>query len=183
MKKSPFYISPDYVATPMDLVVMVFGCLLMFGLGLMMWNELVEVPPVPKKMVLLSAYVTQPLTGSKSSAYLYFDVERVESDYKYSIEFPSREARLLGVRKHKKLWVAVDADTDNKFVWAVYDDEFRLMMSRQQIAQWAKGNNARGYIMMVYFCLAISYFVFYIIKYGIYNRSCQRKGFNDDREN
>ena len=182
MKKSPFYISPDYVATPMDLVVMVFGCLLMFGLGLMMWNELVEVPPVPKKMVLLSAYVTQPLTGSKSSAYLYFDVGRVESDYKYSIEFPSREARLLGVRKHKKLWVAVDADTDNKFVWAVYDDEFRLMMSRQQIARWARGNNIISYIMVAYSSLAVGYFVFHIIRYGIFNRYCHRKVFNEDRE-
>ena len=69
MKKSPFYIPPGYVATPMDLVVMVFCCLLMFGLGSMMWGARVEVPPVPKEVVLCSAYVTQPLSRSKSSVY------------------------------------------------------------------------------------------------------------------
>jgi len=183
MKKSPFYMPPGYVATRMDLVAMVFGCLLMFGIGFMMWNERVEVPPVPKKMVLRSAYVTQPLSGSKSSAYLYFNVERGESYYKYRIDFPSYEAELLDVRKHKKLWVAVDAGSDNEFVWAVYDDELLLMMSRQQITQWARVNNFRSYIMVAYSGLAIGYFVFFILRYGIFNRSCHRKVFNDDREN
>ncbi|KMN14995.1 hypothetical protein TU86_06805 [Pseudomonas weihenstephanensis] len=182
MKKSPFYIPPGYVATRMDLVVMVFYCLLMFGLGLMMWEARVEVPPVPKEVVLRSAYVTQPLSRSKSSVYLYFNVERGEGDYKYSIEFPSYESNSLNVRKHGKLWVAVDANSDNEFVWAVYDDEFRLMMSRQQIAQWAKDNNFRSYLMIACFYLAVGYFVFYIIRYGVFNRYCQRKVFSEDRE-
>ena len=47
MNKSPFYMPPGYVATPMELVVVVFFCLLMFGVGVMMWNERVEVPAVP----------------------------------------------------------------------------------------------------------------------------------------
>ena len=182
MKKSPFYIPPGYVATPMDLVVVVFFCLLMFGVGVMMWNERVEVPAVPKSMVLRSAYVTHALGRSKSSVYLYFNVARSEGDYKYSIEFPSYESKLLNVRKHGKLWVAVDANSDAEFVWAVYDDEFRLMMSRQQIAQWAKDNNFRSYLMIVCFYLAMGYFVFYIIRYGVFNRYCHRKVFNEDGE-
>ena len=182
MKKSPFYIPPGYVATPMELVVVVFFCLLMFGVGVMMWNERVEVPAVPKSMVLRSAYVTHAVGRSKLSVYLYFNVGRGESDYKYRIEFPSYEDGLLDVRKHKKLWVAVDADSDNTFVWAVYDEEFLLMMSRQQIARWARGNNIISYIMVAYSSLAVGYFVFYIIRCGVFNRYCQRKVCSEDRE-
>lgn len=182
MKKSPFYIPPGYVATPMDLVVVVFFCLLMFGVGVMMWNERVEVPAVPKSMVLRSAYVTHALGRSKSSVYLYFNVGRGESDYKYRIEFPSYEIGLLDVRKHKKLWVAVDADSDNTFVWAVYDEEFLLMMSRQQIARWTRDNNVVSYIMVAYSSLAVGFFVFYIIRCGVFNRYCQRKVCSEDRE-
>lgn len=72
MKKLSLYIPLDYVATRVDLVLMVLSCLLMLGLGLMMWNARVEVPPEPKKLVLRSAYVTHPLDWSKSSAFFVF---------------------------------------------------------------------------------------------------------------
>ena len=88
----------------------------------------------------------------------------------------------MDVRKHKKLWVAVDADSDNTFVWAVYDEEFLLMMSRQQIARWTRDNNVVSYIMVAYSSLAVGYFVFYIIRCGVFNRYCQRKVCSEDRE-
>lgn len=48
MKKSSFYIPPGYVATRCELVFIFLGCLVMFGVGLMMWDALVDIPPVPK---------------------------------------------------------------------------------------------------------------------------------------
>lgn len=182
MKKSSFYIPPGYVATRCELVFIFLGCLVMFGVGLMMWDTLVDIPPVPKKLVLRSAYVTHSLGGSKSSAYLYFNVEQGEGGYKYMIEFPSRESGLLDIYKHKKLWVAADSDGRSEFVWAVYDDEFRLMMSRQQIEQWVRVNNVRGYIMVACSCLTISYFIFLIVRSGVYNRYCNKKVVSENRE-
>lgn len=181
MKKSSFYIPPGYVATRCELVFMFLCGLVMFGVGLMMWAELIEIPPVPQKLVLRSAYVTHSLGGSKSSVYLYFNVGRGEGEYKYRIEFPSRESVSWNIHKYKKLWVATDGDDRTEFVWAVYDDEFRLMMSRQQIEQWVRGNNVRGYIMVAYSCLAIGCFVFFMIRYGVYNRYCNKKVSSENR--
>lgn len=179
MKKVSWYIPLDYVATRVDLVVMVIGCLLMFVFGLIMWNALVEVPPVPKKLVLRSAYVTHPLDWSKSSAYLYFNVERGEGDYKYRVVFLNNEARLLDVYKDKKLWVAVDASSDNRFVWAVYDDELRLMMSRQQIELWLRHKNGGSYLAIILSCLALGYYGFVMVRCGIWNKYCCGEVVND----
>ena len=182
MKKLSFNIPPGYVATRCELVFMFLGCLVMFGVGLMMWGTLVDIPPAPQKLVLRSAYVTHSLGGSKSSVDLYFNVRRGEGEYKYRIEFPSRESRLFSIHKYKELWVATDSDGRSEFVWAVYDDEFRLMMSRQQIERWVKGNNVRGYIMVAYSCLAIGCFIFLIVRCGVYNRSCNKRVISENRE-
>ena len=66
MKKSSFYIPPGYVATRCELVFMFMGCLLMFWLGFRMWDALIEIPAVPEKLVLRSAYVTRLLNVSKA---------------------------------------------------------------------------------------------------------------------
>lgn len=170
MRKLSLCIPLDYVATRVDLVVMVCGCLLMLGLGLMMWNALVEVPAVPEKLVLRSAYVTHPLDWSKSSAYLYFNVERDEGDYKYRVVFFNNEARLLEIHKNKKLWVAVDANSDNQFVWAVYDGDLRLMMGRQQIQRWLRHKNGGSYLAIVLSCLAFSCCAFFMVRCHVWNR-------------
>ena len=182
MKRSSFYIPPGYVATRCELVFMFLGCLLMFWLGFRMWNALVELPPVPEKLVLRSAYVTRPLSLSKAKASLHFNVVRDNGEYSYKIEFFHAETGELNIHKFKKLWVAVDSDSDNQFVWAVYDDEFRLQMSRQQIEGWSKYSNGGGYLMIVYACLATGYFVFFMIRCGIHNRYCYKGLFNEDRE-
>ena len=182
MKRSSFYIPPGYVATRCELVFMFLCGLVMFGVGLMMWAALIEIPPVPQKLVLRSAYVTGPLRISKAKASLHFNVVRDKGEYSYKIEFFHTETGELNIYKFKRLWVAVDSGSDNQFVWAVYDDEFRLMMSRQQIEWWSKYSNGGGYIMIIYSCLATGYFVFFMIRCGIYSRYCYKGLFNEDRE-
>ena len=181
MKKLSLYIPLDYVATRVDLVLMVLSCLLMLGLGLMMWNARVEVPPEPKKLVLRSAYVTHPLDWSKSSAFLYFAVGQDEGSYKYKVEFSGEDAKLLDVHKHKRLWVAVDADGESEFVWAVYDEELRLMVSRKQIEWWVRYNNGGNYFAVVLSCLALSYCGFFIFRCGVWNRHYCRRMVDDNR--
>ena len=88
MKKSSFYIPPGYVATRCELVFMFLCGLVMFGVGLMMWAELIEIPPVPQKLVLRSAYVTHSLGGSKSSVYLYFNVGEARVSINTGLNFP-----------------------------------------------------------------------------------------------
>lgn len=90
MKKLSLYIPLDYVATRVDLVVMALSCLFMLGLGVMMWDARVEVPPEPKKLVLRSAYVTHPLDRSKSSAFLYFTVGQDEGVISTGLSSPVR---------------------------------------------------------------------------------------------
>ena len=181
MKKQSMYIPLDYVATRVDLVMMVLSGLLILGLGLMMWNARVEVPLEPKKLVLRSAYVTHPLDWSRSSAFLYFTVGQDEGGYKYKVEFSTGDAKLLDVREHEKLWVAVDAKGENEFVWAVYDDELRLMVSRQQIEWWVRYNNGGNYLAVVLSCLALSYCGFFIFRCGIWNRYYCRRKVDDKR--
>jgi len=61
VKKSSFYIPPGYVATRCELVFIFLGCLVMFGVGLMMWDTLVDIPPVPKTGV--TQCLCYPLSG------------------------------------------------------------------------------------------------------------------------
>ena len=181
MGVSSLYMPPGYVATRWDLVWMFLSCLLMFGLGFMMWSELVEVPPVPQKLVLRSAYATQSLSISKAKASLYFNVVRESGEYNYKVEFFHSDTGELNIYKFKALWVAVDLGSDNQFVWAVYDDEFRLLMSRQQIEEWARSKNVGSYFMVVYSCLAIMYLVFNMVRCGIWNRYSKRERAGENR--
>ena len=177
VKKILLYMPPGYVATRCDWVVMVSCCLLMFGLGLLAWNERVKVPLPPQRLMLRSAYVTHSLGVSKSEAQLYFKVEREGGDYTYKIGLPHEEARLLSVHKFKKLWVAVDSGSNEQFVWAVYDEEFRLMMSRQQIEKWVRYRNGRSYLMVTVTCLAMGYYIFNIVRCGVWNKYwCEEGG-------
>lgn len=182
MKKLSMYIPLDYVATRVDLVMMVLSCLLILGLGLMMWNARVEVPPEPKKLVLRSAYVTHPLDWSRSSVFLYFTVGQGEGGYKYNVEFSTEAAKLLDVHEHKKLWVAVDAKGEHEFVWAVYDDELRLMVSRKQVEWWVRYNNGGNYLAVVLSCLSLSYCSFFMLRCGVWNRYCCRRKVDGNRE-
>lgn len=170
MKKASLHRYHGYVASPGELLVMFFGCLLFLGLGFMMWNALVEVPPVPKKLVLRGAYATQSLSVSKAKASLYFNVLQDQGYYKYEIDFYHGDVGELNVYKFKKLWVAVDLEGVSQFFWAVYDDEFRLIMSRQQIENWARVGNVLHYSMISFACLAVGYLLFAMFRYGVWNR-------------
>ena len=57
-----------------------------------------------------------------------------------------------------------------------------MMMSRQQIEQWVRVNNVRGCIMVACLCLTISYFIFLIVRCGVYNRYCNKKVVSENRE-
>jgi len=176
VRKRSIYIPPrGYVAGVGELIVL-FACILvMAGLGSMMWDSLVDIPSVPKRLVLRNAYVTHSLGVSKSTSQMHIKVARQGGGYDHSFDIPNGEARLLGVHKFKKLWVAIDADSDNKFVWAVYDDRFQLMMSRQQIVDWAEQGNDVAFLMVFCSCLIVVYGIFNMGLCGVWNRFYYKK--------
>lgn len=69
MKKSYFYRAPSYVVGTGELFFMSVVVSVMFWIALIGWRDLVEVPPSPERVILRSAYFTQPLIISKSSAF------------------------------------------------------------------------------------------------------------------
>ncbi|KMM83718.1 hypothetical protein, partial [Pseudomonas psychrophila] len=176
VRKRSIYIPPrGYVAGVGELIVL-FACILvMAGLGSMMWASLVEIPSVPKGLVFRSAYVTHALGVSKSTSQMYIKVARQGGEYDHSFDIPNREARLLGIHKFKRLWVAIDADRDNQFVWAVYDERFQLMMSRRQIVGWAEQGNDVALLMVFCSCLIVVYGVFNMGVCGVWNRYYYKK--------
>ena len=166
---------PGYVAGMGELIFVFVGILVMVGLACMMWGSLVEIPAVPKKMVLRNAYVTHALGMSKSTARLSIKVMRDQGGYDCSFDLPNDEVRLLNVKKFKKLWVAIEAGSDNNFVWAIYDDEFKLMVSRQQILRGVTHNNGAVYLVVVWTCLFVGYWIFNMFRCGVWNRFYYKK--------
>lgn len=62
MKKFSFYMPPvAYVSKPAELIVFFLMGLALAGVAIFTWNAIVDIPPVPKRLVLRSAQVTQPL--------------------------------------------------------------------------------------------------------------------------
>lgn len=165
MKKFSFYMPPaGYVSKPAELVIFfLFGLVLMGGV-IFSWSGIVDIPPVPKRLVLRSAQVAQPLVMSRGKVDLYFNVSSDEGGYKHRMEVLSRDVEPLKVRKGESLWVALDADSNNPFVWAVYDEEFNLIVGQQQIVWGRRYVNGGYYFAFVGFGLSVMYCLYFLVR-------------------
>ena len=69
MKKFSFYMPPkEYVSKPAELVAFFLLGLALMGVVIFTWNRIVDIPPVPKRLALRSAQVTQPLVVSRGAS-------------------------------------------------------------------------------------------------------------------
>ena len=150
MIKFSFYMPPAaYVSKPAERVVFFFIGLALAGVVIFTWNGIVDVPSAPKHLVLRSAQVTHPLSISKGQVYLYLRVGSEDGGYKHRLEMVHNNAMRLNVCKGDSIWVALDADSSNPFVWGIYDDELKLLVSRQQI-EWGQRYINGGYYFIVF---------------------------------
>lgn len=165
MKKLSFYMPPaGYVSKPAELVVFFLLGVMLTGVVVFAWNGIVDVPPVPKRLVLISAQVTHPLYISRGQVDLYFDVSSDEGGYKYRLEMAHKNAACLNVLKGEDIWVALDADSNNPFVWGVYDDEFKLLVGRQQIEWGRRYINGGHYFMVICLGLVVIGCLYFLVR-------------------
>lgn len=94
----------------------------------------------------------------------------------------SRDVQYLNVYKSKKVWVAVDSESNSPFVWWVYDDELMLMATKQQIIWSARYGNGGKYLMAFLSGLSIAHFLYVLGVGGVWNKFFIRGGGDENRE-
>jgi len=175
---------PDgYVLTTLEIIFLIIIFLYLVGGSFYHFYELVEIPLVPKEVVLESAFVNRNISGgSKTTSNLYLTVGPDDEAYDYVIEASTRDIEHLGFNKSRKLWVAVEPDRRKRFVWGVYDNELTLLISRQDILQWSKYNNAKNYFVIFTWGFGSLYLLFVLINNGIWNRVLAKRIAHENRE-
>ncbi|WP_433767586.1 hypothetical protein [Pseudomonas putida] len=146
------------------------------------FSKVVEVPLVPRKLVLEDAYIYRGLSdASKTTSYLHLRVGRDDGAYNYIIEASNRDLRHLDLSKSRKLLVAVDSSRNTQFIWGVYDEGGVVMINRENILQWVKLNNTANYFMLFTFLLLSIYLLMLIVRNGIWNRLFAKRIAHEDR--
>ena len=165
MKKFSFYMPPvAYVSKPAELIVFFLMGLALAGVAIFTWNAIVDIPPVPKRLVLRSAQVTQPLYISRGQVDLYLRVSSDDGDYKHRLEMVHKNVMHSNVRKGDSIWVALDAESSNPFVWGIYDDGLKLLVSRQQIEWGQRYINGGYYFMAFWFGLCVIGCLYFLVR-------------------
>lgn len=175
VKRFSFYMPPaGYVSKPAERVVMFLLGVALIGVVVFAWSSIVDIPPAPKYLVLRSAQVTRPLYVSRAQVGLYFKVDSDEGGYPYRLEMVHENAADLKVRKGENIWVALDADSNNPFVWGVYDDKFKLLVGRQQIEWGRRYINSGHYFMAICLGLVAMWCLYFLVR-EVWNRYFYRK--------
>ncbi|WP_019410198.1 hypothetical protein [Pseudomonas psychrophila] len=176
MKKFSFYMPPAaYVSKPAELIVFFLMGLALAGVVVFTWNGIVDVPPVPKRLVLRSAQVTHPLYVSRGQVDLYLCVSSDGGCYKHRLEMVHKNVARLNLRKGENIWVSLDSDSSNSFVWGIYDDELKLLVGRQQIEWGQRYINGGNYFMAFWFGLCVIGCLYFLVR-EVWNRYFYRGG-------
>jgi len=166
-----FPVPAGYVSSVFEIVFCAIVLLLYFAFFLYIYSKLIDVPPVPDKLVMKEAFVYRDLSqASKTTSFLYLRVGVDEAAYKYIIEASSRDVVCANFGESRKLWVAVDSDRTKKFVWGVYDYNYDLLISRQDILRWASSVNIGNYFILSLMFISSLYFIYIIFWTGVWNR-------------
>ena len=171
-----FPVPAGYVSSVFEIVFCVIVLLLYLVFSLYIYSRLIDVPSVPDKLVMKDAFVYRGLSqASKTTSFLYLRVGADDAAYKYVIEASNRDVMYTDFDKPRKLWVAVDSDQSKKFVWGVYDDNYGLLISRQDILRWASSVNVDNYFMLSLMFISSLYFLYIIFLTGIWNRCTAKR--------
>lgn len=182
MRNKMYDIPGDYV---LSIFEMVFSFIVLIGLSffsLYFLSKVVEVPPVPNKVVLESAFIYRDVSGgSKTTSNLYLRVGSGDVAYDHVIEASIRDIQYLDLKKSRKLWVAVEPDRSKRFVWGVYDDQLKLLISRNDIQGWLWHSNFVNYSIVATWGAMSLFMLFMLFKYGVWNRFLAKRITRENR--
>lgn len=149
----------------------------LFSLGVFYhYDRILEIPSAPKIVVLKAAFVHKDISRiSKTTSNLYLCVGTGDEIHDYVIEASTEDVRNLNIIKSRKLWVAIEQERSERFVWAVYDHNFELLISRQKILEWARYKNIVNYFIVVAWGVLSLFLLFILCKYGVWNRVLARR--------
>jgi hypothetical protein len=171
-----FPVPVGYVSSVFEIVFCAIVLLLYVVFSIYIYSKLIDVPPVPDKLVMKEAFVYRGLSqASKTTSFLYLRVGAGDAAYKYIIEASSRDIVYANFDKSQKLWVAVDSDRSKKFVWGVYDDNYGLLISRQDILRWIHSVNVDNYFILSLMFISSLYFLYIIFWTGVWNRCAAKR--------
>lgn len=170
MRAKNLYIPHDYVAGAGE----IFFCVIVFSFlvfaSAYMLDDVKEIPPLPERLVMESAYIYRDVSQSKADAYLYLRVGLGDDAYKYTVVARSRDVLHLDLRRSQRLWVAVDPDRSKQFVWWVYDFDSNLVISHKEILDWIRHYNSGNYFVVILAAASSLYLLFIIVRNGVWNR-------------
>ena len=171
-----FPVPVGYVSSAFEVAFCVIVLLLYLVFSFYIYSKLIEVPPVPDKLVMENAFLYRGLSqASKTTSFLYLKVGSDDAAYKYIIEASNRDVVYADFDRSRKLWVAVDSDRSKKFVWGVYDDNYRLLISRQDILRWVGSVNIDNYFILFLMFISSMYFIYIILWAGVWNRCAEKR--------
>lgn len=181
MRAKDLYIPPGYVAGAGEIVfcVIVFS-FLVFASAYML-GDVKEIPPLPERLVMESAYIYRDVSQSKADSYLYLRVGLGDDAYKYTIVARSSDVLHLDLRKSRRLWVAVDPDRSKRFVWWIYDFDNNLIISRKEILDWIRRYNSRNYFVAILGAVSSLYLLLIIVRNGVWNRVVAKRKAHESR--
>jgi hypothetical protein len=170
MRAKDLYIPPGYVAGVGEIVFCVIVFFFLVFASAYMLGDVKEIPPLPEKLVMESAYIYRDVSQSKNDSYLYLKVGLGDYAYNYTILAHSSDLRYLDLRKSRKLWVAVDSDRSKRFIWWVYDFDNKLIISRKEILDWIRYYNSGNYFVVMLGGVSSLYLLLIIVRNGVWNR-------------
>ncbi|MFL1528302.1 hypothetical protein [Pseudomonas sp. O230] len=182
MRNKILSIPDGHVLSTFEIVFLIIILFYFSVISFHYFGRIVEIPLVPKKVVLKSAFVYRSISEvSKTTSNLYLRIGPDDEAYEYVIEASTRAVKHLDFSKSRKLWVAVEPDRSKRFIWGVYDDELGLLISRKDILEWAQYSNSVNYFLIVTLGIGFLYLLFVLFKNGVWNRLLAKRIARENR--
>lgn len=174
--------SSGYVASLGEIVFcgVMFFCLVFASVY--MFCQVREIPPLPKNLILESAYIYRSASQSRNETYLYLRVGLGDEAYNYTVVARSSDVQHLDLSKSRKLWVAIDLERRDRFVWWVYDFDANLIISRKDIVGWVKYGNSGSYLVAIWWSGSSLYVLLVIFRNGVWSRVVAKRKTYENRE-
>ncbi len=181
MRAKDLCIPPGYVAGAGEIVFCVIVFSFLVFASTYMLGRVKEIPPLPERLVMESAYIYRDVSQSKADSYLYLRVGLGDDAYKYTIVARSSDVLHLDLRKSRRLWVAVDPDRSKRFVWWIYDFDTNLIIGRKEILEWINYYNNGNYLMAILGAVSSLYLLLIIVRNGVWSRVVAKRKAHESR--
>lgn len=182
MRYKIFDVPSDYVPSVFEVVFSVVILMYLLFVSFYHLGQVKEIPSIPKRVVLENAFIYRDISAvSKTTSNVYLRVGPDDDAYDHIIEASTRDVQHLDLKKSRKLWVAVEPDRSKRFVWGVYDNELGLLISRQEILEWAQYRSSVNYFVVVTWGFLSLYLLFVLLKHGVWNRYLAKRIARENR--